>query len=173
MSTDQPISRPITNRLTDPSIKDFWQANVRYIWRRYKTVFKNNRNVSHYYGLNIVTFQVERVVTHITTARSTFNTTNFRLCKSKKFVAKSRTRFYFAQHFAAVQLATLKFVAWQVEHAVVLVRATFRSTCNTTEQRCTRSWTKMLPVLLGLKPLFSELSISQTRFEVLKVKESY
>ena len=47
-----------------------------------------------------------------------------------KNVAKSRARLYFVRHVAA----TLKFVARQVEHAVV-IRATTRSTCNATMLR--------------------------------------
>ena len=56
----------------------------------------------------------------------------FQCCKLQQYVALSRPEFYFLQHFFI--LATLKFVAWKVEHAVV-VRATTRSICNATMLR--------------------------------------
>ena len=61
--------------------------------------------------------KLKSIVARITTPCSTqFPRNKFLFCKLKKIVAKSRTRVYFAQHIAA----TLKFVAWKVEHVVVI-----------------------------------------------------
>ena len=54
------------------------------------------------------------------------------------------------------QLATLKFVVRQVEHAVV-IRTTTRSTCNVTMLR--DKLKKVLPVLPGLYEWVSSLSM--------------
>ena len=71
---------------------------------------------------------VERVVARITNACSTCLAINFGVasCNMLHKVEPSSTfcNFFF-------QLATLKFVARQVEHAVI-IRATTRLTCNAT-----------------------------------------
>ena len=76
---------------------------------------------------NIVALQVERVVAPITTACSTCHRTNFSVTSCSNMLRKVDPSSTFCKQF--FQLATLKFVPWQVEHAVV-IRATTRSTCN-------------------------------------------
>ena len=78
---------------------------------------------------NNVALQVERVAARITTAFSTFHATNFSVVSCSNMVRKVDPSFTFCNKF--FQLVTLKFVAWQVEHAVV-IRATTPSTCNAT-----------------------------------------
>ena len=82
-------------------------------------------------------------------------------CKLQQHVAQSRTEFYFLQHF--FQLATMKFVARQVEQTVV-IRATTRSNCSATMLR--DKLNKNVARITG--PLFSFLAnhYCECRFEV-------
>ena len=57
----------------------------------------------------------------------------FQCCKLKKNLLQ-KVELGSTLRNILLQLATLKFVAWQVEHAVV-IRETFRSTCNATMLR--------------------------------------
>ena len=81
---------------------------------------------------NIVALQVEKRCCPYYHRVLNFPLNKFLCCKLNNCVAKRRARVYFAQHIAAN--ATLKFIAWEVEHAVV-IRATTRSTCNATMLR--------------------------------------
>ena len=96
---------------------------------------------------NVVVLQVERVVARITTACSTCHATNFSVASWKTLL--QQVKLGSTLRNILLQLATLKFVAWQVEHAS-------SNTGNNAfqlamQQCCATSWTKMLPVLLGLK----------------------
>ncbi len=81
---------------------------------------------------NIVALQVEQVVARITTARSTCLATNFDVASCSNMLHKVEPSSTFCNNF--FQLATPKFVARQVEGAVV-IRATTCSTCNATMLR--------------------------------------
>ena len=82
---------------------------------------------------NIVAYlQVERVVARITTACSTCLATNFSVASCISMLHKVEPSSTFCNNY--FQLATLKFVARRVEHAVV-IRSTTLSTCNETMLR--------------------------------------
>ena len=72
---------------------------------------------------NIVALQVERVVAPIATACSTCHPTNSSVASCSNMLHKIGPSSTFCNNF--FQLATLKFVAWKVEH-VVVIRATTR-----------------------------------------------
>ena len=91
--------------------------------------------------------QVEQVVARVTTACSTCNATNFSVASGDNMLRKVDPSSTFCNKF--VQLATLKFVAWKVEHAVA-IRAKTLSTCNAKLLR--DKLNKNVAVLLGLKP---------------------
>ena len=79
----------------------------------------------------IVALQVERVVSRITTACSTCHATNFSVVNCSNMLLKVDPSSRVCNKL--FQLATLKFVAWQVEHAVVILATTLTSlTCNAT-----------------------------------------
>ena len=83
-------------------------------------------------GSTIVRHKVERVVARITTACSTCHATNFSVASCSNMLRKVDPSSTFC--IKCFQLATLKFVACKVDHAVV-VRATTSLICNATMLR--------------------------------------
>ena len=86
---------------------------------------------------NIVALQFERVVARIMTACSTCHATSFSIASwdnmSRKVVSSST----FCNNF--FQLATLKCVAWKIEHAVLIQAITlFNLQCNNVAQQVER-----------------------------------
>ena len=77
---------------------------------------------------NIVALQVEKRCCPYYHRVLNLPRNKFQCCKLKKKMLK-KVELGSPLRKILLQLATLKFVAWQVEHAVV-IRATTRSTCN-------------------------------------------
>ena len=76
---------------------------------------------------NIVALQVAKRCCPYYHRVLNFRCNNFQCCKLKTMLQKVELGFTLRN--ILLQLATLKFVAWQVEHGVV-IRATARSNCN-------------------------------------------
>ena len=77
---------------------------------------------------NIVALQVERVVARITTTCSTCLATNFSVASCSNMLHKVEPSSTFCNNFS--QLATLKFVARQVEHPTVWVEPYYIYGCS-------------------------------------------
>ena len=73
----------------------------------------------------------------------------FQCCKFQQYVKLQKVDQTSTFCNNVFQLATLKFIAWQVQRAVV-IRATTCSTCKVTMLRDKLKLKKMLPILLGL-----------------------
>ena len=95
---------------------------------------------------NIVALQVERVVACIATPCSTCHATNFSVASCSNMLRKVDSRSTFCINF--FQPATLKFVAWQVEHGVVIrITTLFNLQCDNDARQVER---KCFPYYLAL-----------------------
>ena len=94
-----------------------------FISKMYLTPSKTGNIFVQLIWRNIVALQVEQVVAPITTACSTCHATNSSVASCSNMLRKIDPSSSFYNKF--FQLATLKFVAWKVEH-VGVIRATTR-----------------------------------------------